>query len=204
LWNIADKYIIIMAGVLMKLRYIFIGFVVLLLAAGCAKLPQAEMDSAKEAVFRAENDENAVLYGASSLARARDALRRMQVEADSKRYEAAKTHAAEAIAAAERAITDGQAAAVRAKTESESMIAGLKPVVEETERNLNGARYNQLNLDYNQLNTQLNTARDSVDAAEVDIARGKYQDALDKGRTARATLGDINERISSATPRRKS
>jgi multidrug resistance efflux pump len=128
----------------------------------------------------------------------------MQVEADSKRYEAAKTHAAEALAAAERAIANGEQAASRAKNEAQGMLAGLRPALEETERNLNGARYNQLNLDYNQLNSDLNTARNTIDAAEADNARAKYQDALEKGRTARATLGNINEKISGATPRRKS
>jgi hypothetical protein len=188
----------------MKARYILFGLIVLALAAGCAKLPVAEMDSAKEAVFRAENDEDAVQYGANSLAKARDALRRMQVEADSKRYEAAKTHAVEAKEAAEKAIADGRAAGSRAKNESEALIAGLAPAIEETERNLNGARYNQLNLDYGQLNRELNSARDAADMAVADHASGKYNQALDNGRRARATLGSINEQITGAVTRRKS
>jgi hypothetical protein len=162
------------------------------------------MDRAKEAVFKAENDEDAVLFGGSHLARAKDSLRRMQVEADSKRYDAAKTHAEEAIAAAERAIAEGRLAGTRSRGESEALLAGLRPELEETERNLNGARYNQLNLDYNQLNNDLNSARDSIDIAEADHAQGKFQEALESGRKARATLGNINQRISGATPRRKS
>jgi len=188
----------------MKLKYILTGFVVLALLAGCAKPPIAEMDSAKEAVFRAENDEAAVLYGGSSLSRARDSLRRMQVEADSKRYDAAKTHATEAIAAAERAIADGKTGLARAKSEAESLIAGLKPAIEETERNINGARYSQLNLDYNQMNRDLKDAKDTADQAEIDQAMGRYQDAVEKGTSVRATLSSINQRIADVIPRKKS
>jgi hypothetical protein len=187
----------------MKLKYILLSLVVIALVLGCAKPPLEEMQKAREAVFKAENDENAVAYGGGSLARARDALRRMQVEADSKRYDAAKNNANEAIQAAERAIADGQTAAARAKNEAEAMVAGLRPALEETERNLNGARYNQLRLDYGALNRDLNSARDSVEMAETDYAMARYQSAIDTGRAARATLTSINERISGSVVRRK-
>jgi len=183
----------------MKAKFIYIFCLILVIAAGCAKPPTAEMDSAKEAVFRAENDEYAVKYAASTLARARDALRRMQVEADSKRYDAAKTHAAEAIAAAEKAIADGKAGYTRTRDESASLLAGLRPAIDETTRNLNSARYQQLKLDYNQLNRELKEAGETTDKAEVDQAMGRYQEALEKGRVVRATIGDIDAKISSAS-----
>jgi len=188
----------------MKLKHILSGFVILALLAGCAKPPIAEMDSAREAVFRAENDEAAVLYGGSSLSRARDSLRRMQVEADSKRYDAAKTHAAEAIAAADRAIADGKAGVVKARSEAESLIAGLRPAIEETERNVNGARYSLLKLDYGKMNREIKEAKETTDQAEVDQAMGRYQDAAEKGRSVRATLTAINQQITGAVPRKKS
>jgi len=188
----------------MKLKYIISGFVVLALLAACAKPPIAEMDSAKEAVFRAENDEAAVLYGSGSLSRAKDSLRRMQTEADSKRYDAAKTHAAEAVSAAERAIADGKTGLARARSEAESLIAGLKPAIEETERNINGARYSQLKLDFNQINRDFKNAKDTAEQAETDQAMGRYQNALDKGNSVRAALGSINQQIAGATPRKKS
>jgi hypothetical protein len=188
----------------MKLKSILLGFIIMALLAGCAKPPLAEMDSAREAVFRAENDEAAVLYGGGSLSRARDALRRMQVEADSKRYDAAKTHAAEAIAAADRAIADGKTGLARAKSDSENLIAGLRPAIEETERNINGARYSLLNLDYDRMNREVKNARETTDQAEADQAMGKYQDAIEKGRSVRVALGAINQQIADAVPRKKS
>ena len=181
-----------------KFYYICLAILTVFLAFSCARPPVAEMDSAREAVLRAENDENAVLFGGTSLARARDALRRMQVEADSKRFDAAKTHAQEAIASAERAIAEGRMGASRAESESEAIISGLAPAIEEAARNINGARYSNLDLDYNQLNSDLNDARNSADSAIADHADGRYNEAIENGRRARATVGNINERITGA------
>jgi hypothetical protein len=187
----------------MRVKFIYIFCIVAALVFSCAKPPIAEMDSAKEAVFRAENDENAVVFASGTLARARDSLRRMQVEADSKRYDAAKTHAQEAKTQAEKAIADGKAASLRANDESSTLVSGLRAELDETRRNINGARYSQLNLDYDSLNRDYNSASDTTDQAEADQAQGKYQDALDKGRIVRSTLSDINQKISYAVTRNK-
>jgi HEPN domain-containing protein len=188
----------------MKLKYILCGFVVLTLLAGCAKPPIAEMDEAKDAVRRADLDEAAVLYGGNSLSRAKESLRRMQTEFDSKRYDAAKTHAAEAVTAAERAITDGKTGLARARSESENLIAGLKPAIEETQSIVNGARYSLLKVDYDQMNRDLKNARDTLEQAETDQSMGRYQNALEKGMSVRATLSSINQQIADAVPRKKS
>jgi hypothetical protein len=122
----------------------------------------------------------------------------MQSEADSKRYDAARTHAAEAIAAADRAIADGKTGASRARDEAAALLAGLRPAIDETERNINGARYSALDVDYDKLNRDLNGARETTDRAEADQSMGRYQDAMDKGRNARSVIGDINEKITNA------
>ena len=185
----------------MKLKltiFALLSCILLIFALGCAKPPLAEMDSARDAVFRAETDADAAQYGASSLARARDAIKRMQVEADSKRYDAAKTHAAEAVSAAERAIAEGKAGASRAREEAAALLSGLRPALEETEQNINGARSSGLQLNYGELAGELTSAQDTTDQAEVDQAMGRYQDAMDKGRDARSTISDINEKLTSA------
>jgi len=182
----------------MKVKYILAICTVLFVIIGCAKPPIAEMDSAREAVFRAENDEDAVLYAGTTLARARDALKQMQDSADSKQYDAAKTHAEEAISAAEKAITDGKAAAARARDEASTMLRGLRDSLDETERNINGARYSLLDLNYDDLGREFSNASGSVDRAESDHMQGNFQDSLDNARRARSTLSSINERISSA------
>jgi vacuolar-type H+-ATPase subunit D/Vma8 len=181
-------------------------FIVCLISAvilGCAKPPLAEMESARAAVFRAQADANAAAFAADSLARAQDALRRMNTEADNKRYDAARTNANEAIQAAEKAIADGKLKAGMAKEEAASLVAGLRPEIEETSRNVNGARYSQLNLDFRALDGQLKNAHDAADMAEADQIDGKYRDAIDRARGVRADLADINQKVSNAVPRKK-
>jgi len=187
----------------MKVKYICIVCLILTVVLGCAKPPTAEMEAARDAVFKAENDANAAVYAAGSLARARDALKRMQAEADSKRYDAARTNAAEAIAAAEKAITDGRLGAQRAKEEASTLVAGLKPEIEETARNVNGARYSQLDLNFNALDGQIKNAYDAADQADADQAEGKYQDAIDRAKGVRADLASINQTVANAVPRKK-
>jgi len=187
----------------MKLKYIMFVCAALALAVGCAQPPTAEMDSAREAVFRAENDKDAVMYGSNSLARARDALRRMESEADSKRYDAAKTNAAEAVTAADRAIADGRTGAARARDESASALSGLTAEIDETGRNINGARYSQLDLDYDALEADLKITYSLADMAARDQSQGKYQGAMDKARNVRSNLADINQKIANAVTRKK-
>jgi vacuolar-type H+-ATPase subunit D/Vma8 len=186
----------------MKLKYIFCVCGIFMLMA-CAQPPVAEMDSARESVLRAENDPDAVKYGISSLTRAQNSLSSMQAAADAKRYDAAKTHAADAIAAAERAISDGKSGVVRVRDEAASVVSGLKTEIEDTSRNVNGARYSLLDLDYDALDKGIVDAYNTSDQAEVDQALGRYQDALNKAMVVRSDLSDINNKIANAVVRKK-
>jgi hypothetical protein len=172
---------------------------IVLAGGGCAKPPVEEMDNATAAVTRAENDANAVTYGGSALSRARESLTRMRTEADSKRYDAARSYAAEAVAAADKAIADGQTGAARAREEASGLVASLKPAISETSEAIRSAKTTRnLGLDFAGIDRDFETARRTADQAEVSLAGNNYQDALDKGRTARAGLSDINMRLSQA------
>jgi hypothetical protein len=185
----------------MKLIYILC--IVSIFAFGCAKPPLEEMDKARVAVFTAENDANAIQYASGTVQRAREALRRMNEEADSKRYDAARAAAAEAISAAEKAIADGRAGAGRAGGESDNLITALRAEIEETSRNIASARYSQLALDYNALDSTIVRAHSTADDAEIDQTFGRYDSAMDKARSVRADLIDINQKIASAATVKK-
>jgi hypothetical protein len=187
----------------MKLKLFYIFCIGLVLFMGCAKPPTEEMERAREAVFKAENDANAVQYAPGTLARAKDAIKRMDMEADSKNYEAAKNHAAEAIAAAEKAINDGKTGAQRSGEEANSLISGLRTDIEDTTKNVASARYSQIPLDYNSIDKTIINAHNMTDQAEVDQAMGRNQDALDKAKAVRADLTDINQKIANAAGGRK-
>jgi len=176
-----------------------VALVIALLAVGCAKPPTEEMTNATEAVTRAENDSNAVTYAGGSVARARDALNRMNGEAAAKRYDSARSYAAEAIAAADRAISDGRAGAERAKTEAANYIADLKPLIAETEQGINAARAARLPLDFNTIDTDFDTAKANTAQAEAAYNGSRYSEAIDRGRAARLGLNGINQQLSTAT-----
>jgi len=188
----------------MRLRQIYIGLFALILLFGCAKPPIAEMDRAKDAVFAAENDPDAAQYGTASLERARSALKNMEEAAKSKRYDAAKIFAEDALNAAEKAKIDGRAAAIRTREEAASNLASLKSEIEETGINVNAARYSQqLVLDFDALDRGVKDAYVSYDQAESSMSAGKYKDALDTAMNIRANLADINQKITNAVERRK-
>jgi hypothetical protein len=165
----------------------------------CAKPPLAEMDAAESAVIRAESDSDAVTFAGSSLARAREALSLMREEAASKRYEAAKNYAAEAVAAANKAISDGRAASARAGEEAAALLATVKVSLEETGQAIDNAKaVENIDLDFNAVDQDFDTARRTTDQAEVSLAAKKYQDSIEKSRTARGILGDLSSRIGGA------
>ncbi|MDR1636917.1 MAG: hypothetical protein LBR93_06230 [Treponema sp.] len=170
-----------------------------LFLAGCAKPPLAEMDAAESALIRAENDSDAVNFAESSLARAREALSRMRDEAASKRYDAAKNYAAEALSAANKAINDGRAASARAGEEAAALLAVVKDSLGKTGQVIDNARaVENIDLNFDAVDQDFDTAQRTTDQAEVSLAGNKYQDSMEKSRAARGILGDISSKISGA------
>ena len=169
-----------------------------LMGTACASPPTTEMNNAIAAVTRAENDPDAVFYAGNTLIRARDALNRMQAEADAKRYDAARSYAAEAIAAADTAIADGRAGTIRARDEATALVQGLPAAIAETDQNIRAARGAGLDLNFPALNHDLENVRQDTSQAESFLSANMFQDALDMGRTAQSGLTDINLRLSAA------
>jgi hypothetical protein len=158
------------------------------------------MNNATAAVTRAENDADAVTYAGNLLIRARDILTRMEIEADAKRYDAARALAAEAISAADKAIADGRAGAERARSEAASLVSGLKASLAETEAAIGAARkVKNIKLDLDAISREFEGFRNTAGEAEQALLAANYQNAREKATAVRAGLSDINLRISNAT-----
>ena len=176
----------------MKLKLITLAALLFgILAVACAKPPVEEMEMARDAVARAENDADAVTYGWNSIARARTALGHMNSEAESKRYDSAKSFAAEAIAAAERAITEGRTGAARAHSEASDLVSELDSQIDETKQSLDAARSARLGLN-------LDSVERTIDEARTALSEDRYQDALELCRAAQSELAAIVQRTSTA------
>ena len=201
--------------------------VLTLILAACATPPTEEMNRAHDAVIRAENDTDAVAFAPNILIHARDALTRMETEANAKRYDAAKEFASEAINSAERAIAEGRAARARgagAISNVEAAVA-VESVTEVNIAEESAAREREreealnlinslsgpleetaqavnaargLQLDFNALLTDLDLARRIYDEARQDIQVNNFEGAVSKGQTVRSILSDINTRLTEA------
>jgi hypothetical protein len=168
-------------------------------AGACKTPPTEEMNNAIDAVTRAENDVDAVTYAGNTLTRARDALTQMQAEADSKRYDSAKSYAAEAIAAAEKAIADGKTGAARAREEAAGLINGIKPEITQTEEELTAAKQVKgIQLDFNTLDQDLEAAKTAAAAAQTSFDAAVFRDVAPQIQRARPILASIRTRLSDA------
>ena len=167
--------------------------------AACATPPIDDMNRAQDAVLRAENDANAVNYASPTLLQARDALSRMQAEADARRYDAARNLAIEAINHAERAIADGRAAEIRAREEAENVIRNLEELMTQTSNAINNARQvPNLQIDFNAISREMDLAQRAFDETRQSFQAGNYRDVISRGQIIRSILSDINSRLAEA------
>jgi hypothetical protein len=170
-----------------------------ILITACAKPPTEEMEAARTAVTRAENDPDVATYAVSTLARAREALSNMEAEAQAKRYDTARSYAAEAQSGAEKAINDARAAADRARDDSANALNALRNAVEETDSAIAQGKKNNLALDWNQIDSDYQNAQNIAGEAEAAEAANRYRDVVERANTARTRLSAINTQISGAS-----
>ena len=180
----------------MKKQYLFLLIALVLILAACSTPPTEEMDRARDAVTRAENNEYARLYAPDALVQAREALARMQSESDAKRYDAAKNYAAQATDIAERAIAEGRIASERARVEAVALIDSLSGPLAETSSNLNNAKDVQaIKLDFSELSKDMETAYRTYDDARQSIQAQNFSNAIMQGETVRSILANINSQL---------
>jgi len=175
-----------------------VAIVFILILAACATPPTEEMNRAHDAVIRAENDADAVSYAPTTLIRARDALVRMQAEAEARRFDAARNFASEAISNAERAIADGRIGAERARDEARRLLDSLSGPLAETEAAVDAAPGRALLLDFNALRGEMDLTRWTYEDARRDLQAANFEDAIAKGQIVRSSLSAINAQLTGA------
>ena len=183
---------------MIMIKKIFAVTGILILLASCAKPPAEEMNRAIEALTRAENDADAAVYAQNTLNRAREALQKMQEEAASKRYDSAKIFAADALAYAERAVSEGRMNAARVRDEASTLIDSLRIPLAETVSALNNAKLNDMQLDFNELGKSLDAVREDLENARQNLEANNFLEAIDQGQNIRSVLGSINTMINEA------
>ncbi|OHD20461.1 MAG: hypothetical protein A2Y38_06705 [Spirochaetes bacterium GWB1_59_5] len=169
------------------------------LAVSCAKPPVAEMEAANQALTKAEADADARLYAPDSLTKARDLIARMKAGSDEKRYDDAKTLAAEAVVAAEKAIQDGVSGKAKAKSDATSLIATVKATLAEVQQAFAAARkVRGIKLDATAVDTGLKEAATTLAGAESDNAKADYKAAIGKAQNTRSSLAALQKLVTDA------
>jgi hypothetical protein len=179
--------------------YIAAAAAISIASGACAKPPVEEMDAARTAVTRAENDPAVTVYTMTILSRAREALSNMQAEADAKRYDAARNYAAEAITNAEKAITDARTAASRARDDSAAAISALKNAISETGIAIEQGKKNNLGLDWNGIDGNYSSAQETAAMAENAAEDSRHREAVEQSNAARTSLSQITAQIAGAS-----
>lgn len=165
----------------------------------CAKPPQAEIDAAKAAVAKAAANSDVVTYASEALARAQDALSRMQTELTAKHYDKVKTLALEASAAAEKAITEALANKEKVKADAAALIAAMKKALPEAEKTIAAAkRIPRTGLDFAALAKSLAGAKTSLTGADADYANGNFMAAWNKASAVQTALADGEKAVADA------
>jgi len=179
-----------------KIGIILLIMLVAGLMSACSTPPKEEMEKAHDAVIRAENDADAVNFASNTIIRAREALARMEEEAGAKRYEAAKTYAAEAVTLAERAIAEGKTGLSRARNEAENLLNSLVIPLAETSNSLDAAwRTENLRLNFAALEADMVAANKTYGDARQSLGNDRYREAISQGQTVRSLLAGINSAL---------
>jgi hypothetical protein len=188
------------------LLYTVLAAVISIAVGACAKPPTEEMDAARTAVTRAENDPDVALYAMTTLSRAREALSGMQAEADAKRYDSARNYAAEAITTAEKAIADARSSSSRSRDDSANALSALRTAVTDTSNAIDQGKRAKLSVNWNQIDGDFSKAEGLASEAEAAAAASRYRDVVEHSNAARSALSQITAQLSTtsmATTRKK-
>ena len=170
----------------------------------CATPPTVDIDAAKTAISGAEAA-GAAEYATDSLKAAQDAQAALDAELKAqegnwmKSYDKAKTLAAAAKAAGEKATTDASAGKEKAKADATQAIADAKTAVTEAQALLEKAPKGKgTAADLAAMKTDLETAGKTIADAEAALGNVKYLDAKAKADSAKTAAGTVKAAIEAA------
>jgi hypothetical protein len=187
---------------MVNMKKITILMTIFLLAAvtvvSCAKPPEEEMNAAEAALSKAQNDPNAVQYGAIALKRAQNAATTMRQAASEKRYDDAKIAAQTVVSAAEQAIADGKKGAAAAKSAADQLLNSVKAQQVETRAALDKAKEASLVMDYDAAEGNMTNAQTKIDQGSAANAQARYTDGTTALNDARSLLTGVQDAVSAA------
>jgi len=184
-----------------KVLMVLTVIVMMTVAAGCGKKPQAEIDAANAAIEAAKSAE-ANVYLAAEFTALQDSLNAVMEEITAqesklfKKFGPAKEKLAATVTLAEKVTADAAVKKEEVKKEAETLMAGIKAVIEENgklipklPRGKEGAAVIE------QIKADLATVDASVAEAQAMYDKGAFMDALNKVKAANERAVSLNTEI---------
>lgn len=189
-----------------KMMFLF-GIALLLVSVnGCAKPPQADIDSAKASIDAARSAE-AGTYAPNSLRSAEDAQAQLDAELKAQEdkfslfrsYKHAQELAANVKSAGDKAVADAKAGKEQKKNEAETAISEAKTQLEEAKTDLASAPTGKgTQADIAALKADLDGVATAIADAEGSFNGEKYVDAKAKAEGAKQTIQNVKSAIEQA------
>ncbi len=194
-----------------KMTFVLPLLVVLAVVAGCAKPPQADVDSAKQAV-EAARAAQASEYAPESFRSAEDAQAQLDTELKAQEekfalfrsYKKAAELAGAAKAAAEKAATDAAAGKEQAKGEAEALITEAKAARDEARAMLEKAPKGKgTAADLEALKADLTSVDTTIADAEAAFSAERYLEAKSKAEAAKSSAANVKAAVEQAMEARR-
>ena len=183
-----------------------------MIAVGCAKPPQADIQAAKAAVDAARQA-GADDYAKTSLKEAEDANAALDAELQAQEkkfalfrsYKQATTLAADVKAKAEKAATDATAGKEQAKNEATQLITEAKKMRDEANGLLANAPAGKgSKADIDAMKSDLQGVETQIAAADQAFNEGRYIEAKTKASAAKSAAETVKTAVQNAIEMRKS
>ena len=181
----------------------------LVVAAGCASPPKADVDAAKVALEQAATA-GAGQYAAESLKAAQDAQAALDAELKAQEgkwfasYDKAKELAAAAKAAGEKAVADASAGKQQAKADATAAIDEAKSLLTEAQGLLDKAPKGKGSAaDIEAMKGDLATAGTAITEAEAAVSAERFVEAKAKAESAKAAATTVKTAVEAAMAAKK-
>jgi hypothetical protein len=184
---------------------------IVLLLAGCASAPTAEVTATKAAVTEAQTDD-VQTYAPDSLVAAQDQLNKATAEIQtqdnkfflSRDYKQATEMLKSAKDLAEKAKADAQTSKMKAKSDAEALLASLPQQMDEAKKALAKApRGKDTKADLEAMQNDLKVAEESITEANTSMTGEKYKDALAKATSAKEKITSVVDQVKAAQEKAK-
>ena len=177
-----------------------------LLFFACASAPKEEITASQAAITAAQTDDVRT-YAPESLRDAEDTMSKATAEvqfqdgkfAMSRDYKAASDLLKQAKDKAAKATADAQTNKAKTRAEAETLIASLKPLLEESKKTLAGApKGKDTKAEIEALQSDLKSAEEASTAASTAMSQEKFNDALAQATTAKTNADRVIEQVKAA------